>query len=262
MTDSHNHSFFGQNTGLLVNSTSKSESFIFMRCIKRKTDNSWEKPSKGEGKVIKFSMEELVMILQVLNREVLNWTSYHTFKDNKTPISFSWEDKEAKTLWINIANYSKMLNYAQAEILRLLITHILSEKIKYATTSDSSIKTSKNIKNNANQGNFNPKAEETKVFKEFPEENQSSFMEEINEQPVNNKNVKISTPQDKILKDKKNIEGSIKGETQKALLIDFKSGEEIWIPKSTIHSEYTPRKNFSQSFLIDSWILKKNKIIA
>ena len=49
---------------------------------------------------------------------------------------------------------------------------------------------------------------------------------------------------------------------RKALLIQFNSGDELWIPKSTIHGEYVPKKNKDQKFLIDDWILKKNKIIT
>jgi len=57
------------------------------------------------------------------------------------------------------------------------------------------------------------------------------------------------------------IDGSINGETEKALLIKFiSSGQEMWIPKSTIHCQFSPRKNIEQSFLIDNWILKRNKI--
>ncbi len=135
MANTHSQSFFGQNTGLIINSSSREEPYIFLTCIKRKSDGIWEKPSLNEGKVIKCSLEELVMILQVLNRKTLNWQTIHDYKDNKTSISFGWEDDKAQILWINIGNYSKMLNFAQTEILRLLILHILKEKIKYATSS-------------------------------------------------------------------------------------------------------------------------------
>ncbi len=237
MGNEHNQSFFGQNTGLIINSPSIEEPFIFIRCIKRKSNGVWEKPSSGEGKVIKCTLDEIVMILQVLNRELLNWQSYHLYKDNKTPISFGWEDEKAKILWINIANYSKMLNFAQAEILRLLFTHILKEKIKFATSSNR-----ENFKSSINQNHINI-------------DSNQSF----------NQNEKISTiinSEKKLLRELSNIEGIIKGETEKALLIDFNSGKENWIPKSTIHCQYNPKKKLSQKFLIDNWILNRNKIIS
>ena len=129
MANSHSKSFFGQNTGLIIYSPSREEPFIYIRCIKRKPDGIWEKPTSGEGKVIKCTLDEMVMILQVLNCVILNWQSFHTYKDIKTSISFSWDEENPKVLWINIGKYSKMLNFAQSEILKLLISHILKEKI-------------------------------------------------------------------------------------------------------------------------------------
>ena len=70
MTDQHNYSFFGQKTGLTVQSALKNEPYKFLRFIKNKSDGEWEKPPKGEGKAIKFSLEEMVSILQVLGRKI------------------------------------------------------------------------------------------------------------------------------------------------------------------------------------------------
>ncbi len=56
------------------------------------------------------------------------------------------------------------------------------------------------------------------------------------------------------------VQGIIAGETEKAVLLKLKSGAENWFPKSTIKSQYSPEKETSQTFLIDSWIIEKNKI--
>ncbi|MHA1488868.1 MAG: hypothetical protein ACTSRI_04350 [Promethearchaeota archaeon] len=259
MSNAHNYSFFGQNTGLIIHSSSKLDPFLFIRSIKKKSNGSWEKPSVGEGKLIKCSLEEIVMILQVLNREMLNWTSYHSYKDNKTTISFSWEDEKAKTFWINIANYSKMLNFAQAEILKLLLNHLLKEKIKHATSlkrknvdrNNFFSKEAKFIKNNGN------------YMKDFKENNNQNSNREFKNDKFEKKKTSISniSKQDQMLKDMSTIKGFIKGETEKALLINFNSGNEKWIPKSTIHCQYALKKKAPQKFLIDNWILKKNKMI-
>ncbi len=92
MVDKHSQSFFGQSTGLTLLSSSKSDSFIFFKCIKKKPDGSWVKPSLGEGKTIKCNLAEIVMILDVLQRNSDSWSSYHNFNDVKTQISFKWED--------------------------------------------------------------------------------------------------------------------------------------------------------------------------
>jgi len=57
------------------------------------------------------------------------------------------------------------------------------------------------------------------------------------------------------------IEGMIVAETEKALLIKFKSEKQAWIPKSTIESKFTSDKTIFQTFLIERWVLEKNKII-
>ncbi len=257
MGDSHSQSFFGQNAGLILNSSSKSDPFFFIRCIKKKPDGNWEKPSKGEGKVIKFSLEETIMILQVLDRKLLNWKSYHTYKDIKTPISFSWEDEKAKTLWINIENYSKMLSLAQTEILRLLIAHLLNEKIEFATISSPKESNPKKSKKDVSN-NFN----HVDGIIEFEEDYNNGEFKEINNPEFNGNHFESSSQKsnDKPSKKISQIIGTLKGETAKALLINFDSGQELWIPKSTIHSNYQSEKDISQKFLIDNWILKKNKI--
>jgi len=133
MVDKHSQSFFGQSTGLTIRSSSKTEPFIFLKCIRKKPDGSWEKPSLGEGKTIKCNLDEIVMILDVLNRNRASWTSFHNFNGVKTQISFKWEDDAKQKLLIYIGKYSKMLKFAQIEIFRLLLKHILEEKIEFAT---------------------------------------------------------------------------------------------------------------------------------
>ncbi|MFX1327645.1 MAG: hypothetical protein ACFE91_05805 [Promethearchaeota archaeon] len=236
MADNHSYSFFGQKVGLIIQSSSKSDPFIFFRLIKSKNDGSWEKPSSGEGKVIKFSLEEMIFIIRVLKKEINSWSSYHTFKDNKTHISFKWEDERRNKLWIHIGKYSKVLEYAQFKILEMLMAHILTEKIEFATSL-----------NNLKKGNFNTL---NNIF--IQEEVVTNSSENID----NGINFNRHEKQVKI----KNVKGAIKGVSNKALLIQFENGIEVWIPKSTIHSEFNDIKNLTQSFNIDSWVLEKNKI--
>jgi len=234
MTDTHSQSFFGQSTGLTVQSISKEEPFIFFKCIKKKADRSWEKPSKGEGKVIKCNLEEIIMIQQVLNQKVKSWSTFHVFNEIKTQISFKWEDGNNKKLWINIGSYSKMLNLTQIELFRLLLKHIIKEKIKYATGSSLNLSTVKVSK---------PNTPET-----FPSER--SLIQTNNLQKSANINPKSQ------------ISGAIIKETDHALLIKFSDGKEIRTPKSIIGSGFDANKNILQTFFIDTWFLKKNSILA
>ncbi|MHA1412187.1 MAG: hypothetical protein ACTSVX_04185 [Promethearchaeota archaeon] len=235
MVDKHNHSFFGTTTGLTIQSSSKREPFIFIKCIQKKTDGTWEKPSKGEGKTIKCNLDEMVMMLLVLQRKMKEWVNIHSFKNDKTQISFKWANNEMDKFWIRIGKYSKMLNIAQIEIFKLLLEHMIKEKIENATTM-----------------NFdeNQKITRAKVIKEKSDDN---FVE---------KKSLIKVEETIIHKDKnlKKIEGAIKRETEKALLINMKGDKEIWLPKAVIKSKYLPIKYDMQSFLVDGYFLEKNKI--
>ena len=57
------------------------------------------------------------------------------------------------------------------------------------------------------------------------------------------------------------IEGRVLKESDKAVLIKFKSRGEHWIPKSTLKSKFIPDTTDYQIFTIDTWVLKKNKIV-
>ena len=234
MVDKHSQSFFGQSTGLTLLSSSKSDSFIFFKCIKKKPDGSWEKPSLGEGKTIKCNLDEIVMILDVLRRNSDSWSSYHNFNDTKTQISFKWEDGSKKKLLIYIGNYSKMLNFSQTEIFRLLLMHILEEKIEFATISK--MPSGKTVVSNP------------KVNEQRNQDNVTRALPVVKESIEHNEN-EVSQ-----------INGVIEGETEKALLIQFSNDKEIWIPKSVIRSNYDSSNDISQNFMIDNWILKKNNV--
>ncbi len=230
MADSHSKSFFGQNTGIIVSSSSSSDPFMFIHCFKKKPNGVWEKPSYSEGKAVKFSLEEIVMILRVLNHKTQKWQCQHVFKDKETSVFFNWEDINHEVLWINVGNYSKRLHLAQTEILRLLLTHFLNEKIVYST-----LQKKRNQKNQFQSNNHNIQLDD-KILSHKP------------------KNTK------KPPNDTSDLYGSIVGETEKAVLIDFKNKEE-WIPKSAISNQYLPKKNVKQKFLINNWILKKLELI-
>ena len=234
MVDKHSQSFFGQSTGLTLLSSSKSDSFIFFKCIKKKSDGSWEKPSLGEGKTIKCNLDEIIMILDVLQRNSDSWSSFHNFNDIKTQISFKWENESKEKLLIYIGKYSKMLNFAQTEIFRMLLEHLIQEKIEFATISNfNATKKPVNKLNGVNEPNQLRNSGDLPTVKESVEHKENEVIK---------------------------IDGVIEGETEKALLIQFNNDKEVWIPKSVIRSNYNSANEIPQNFLIDNWILKKNNI--
>jgi hypothetical protein len=235
MVDRHSQSFFGQSTGLTLVSSSKSEPHIFLKCIKKKSDGSWEKPSLGEGKTIKCNLDEIVMILEVLKKNRDSWSSFHNFNDVKTQISFKWEDQKKQKLLVYIGKYSKMLNFAQTEIFRMLLKHLFEEKIEFATTP--------NLSPSKKHG------ERSKDSKGTVKSRNPTSLPSVKESIERNDN-EVS-----------NIDGVIEGETEKALLIQFDKDKEVWIPKSVIRSDYNSVNDITQNFVIDNWILKKNNIV-
>jgi len=236
VTDKHNQSFFGQSTGMFIQSSSKHEPFIFLQFIKKKGDGSWEKPSKREGKKIKCGLEEIVMILNVLRKKSKSWSTVHIFKDEKTPISVKWEGDQK--IWVNVGDYPKMLSIPQIEIMKLLLHHILQEKIEFATISEIKGGIERSSKENNSSS-----TQKTVEIKRNPEKPEITIVEEISSKD-----------------DLTTVQGIITGETEKAVLLKLDSGAENWFPKSTIKSEYSPEQVTSQTFLIDSWIIEKNKI--
>ena len=116
---------------MIIQSPSKESNFIFFQFLKKKKEGTWEKTSLGEGKKIKCDLEEIIMILQVLKGKEKSWSTVHDFKGEKTSISVNRES-DAK-VWFNVGEYPKMLSFAQIEILRRLLEHILQEKIEHAT---------------------------------------------------------------------------------------------------------------------------------
>ena len=235
MTDNHNQSFFGQSTGMFIQSSLKTDPFLFMKFIKKKGDGSWEKLSTKEGKTIKVGLEEVVMILRVLTKKIKSWSTVHSFKEEKTPISVNW-DGDTK-IWFNVGDYPKMLGIPQIEIMKLLLQHILHEKIEFATVSDKSDRPS---------GIFTDESKE--VFNR-----QNSEVDEVKPELVVVEEISSAENLTK-------VQGTITGKTEKALLLKLDSGVENWFPKSTIKSQYSPENETSQTFLIDSWIIEKNKI--
>lgn len=240
MGDFHTKTFYGQKSSLLISSPRKVVPYIFLSCINRRDDGTWERPAKGEGKTVKLSIEEIICILEVLHRRSANWRGYHVFKNRKTEIYAGWEDKSRQVLLIKIGDYMKKLRFPNLNFLTLMLEHLLSEKIEFATsgTFESETKKKQNVDEEAEYG----------VFAEYITSRDGLHIVETTE---------YDTSIDTV-----NIKAKIKVESPKALLIMLESGEEYWIPKSTLHSEYdVNNKEMLQKFVVDKWIIEKNKVL-
>ncbi len=240
MADFHTKTFYGQKRSVRVTSPSKQVPYIFLSCLNRKNDGSWEKPSEGEGKTVRLSIEEIICILEVLYRRSANWRGYHVFKERKTEIYVGWEDESRQVLRVKIGEYVKKLRFPNLNFMTLLLDHILKEKIEFATSGTFETKT-------IEKAELDEEAEYG-LFSEHITARDGLHIVETTEFSVSRNIVEINA--------------KIKVESPKALLITLDSGEEFWIPKSTIHSTYdVNEKKKSQIMLVDKWIIEKNKIL-
>ncbi len=238
MADFHTKTFYGQKSSLMVNSPARMVPYIFLSCINRKDDGTWEKTSKGEGKTVKLSIEEIICILEVLHRRSANWRGYHVFRERKTEIYVGWEDENRQVLRIKIGDYEKKIRFPNLNFLTLMLEHILNEKIEFATS-----------------GTFESKEKEDVVDEEAE---YSVFTEHITARDGLHI---VETTEYGASIDRVDIKARIKVESPKALLMILESDEEFWIPKSTVHNEYDVRNKALQKFTVDKWIIEKHKVL-
>ena len=102
--------------------------------MRKKRDGNWEKTSQGEGKTIRLSLEELVSVKEVFKKCPSSWKSIHKYKDEMTSIDFVSRENPSLPYLLKIGSYPKPLTFAQAEIFRMLIEHLITEKIEHLNT--------------------------------------------------------------------------------------------------------------------------------
>jgi hypothetical protein len=230
MTNRHSKIFFGRKASLILTSSSKRHPYIILSCIYRKDDGTWEEIDNDEGRSVKLTIEEIICILEVLKKKIVNWSGYHIFKEKRAEIYVGWEDESRQVLVMKIDGYHKKLQFPNLNLLIQLLEHILSEKIEFGTDLD-----------------------EKKTLEEY-----GIFSEYITTK--DGLQVVETTRYDPSL-DAVQVKAIIRVESPKALLIMLDSGEEFWIPKSTIHSNYDISNNKgSQKLVVDRWIIDKNKV--
>ncbi len=132
----HNQSFFGQKTAILFDSGASNDSYSYFRFIK-KNDAGWERPSENGGKAIKLSIQELICILDVLNGEKESWNTVHKYNSETTSLSFACENRTQYSFKFSVSSgsngYVKQIIYPESKFLRILLDHIIKEKIENAT---------------------------------------------------------------------------------------------------------------------------------
>lgn len=237
LADFHTKTFYGQKTSLIISSPAKTVPYIFLSCINRKDDGTWENTGKGEGKTVKLSIEEIICILEVLYRRLANWRGFHVFEERKTEIYVGWEDESRQVLTIKIGEYEKKIRFPNLNLLTLMLKHVLNEKIESATSGSYKSKEKEKIDEES----------EYSVFAEHITARDGLHIVETTEYGSSIDTIELNA--------------RIKVESPKALLIILESEDEVWIPKSTVHNEYDLKNKEFQKFLVDKWIIEKSKIL-
>jgi len=217
MTDTHSQSFFGEKVGIIVKSNRKEEPFIFLQCIRKKKDGTWEKPSLSEGKIVRLTIEEIIQIIDVFSNKT-EWNTVHKYKEKSTRIAINW-DKDNQGYWINVGPYSRIIKFPQSEFFRRLLKHLLLEKIEFATSGEVQEKPPTIILESSDE------ITQVEEIKEVAEQKEKAIVK-------------------KEQKDMAMVSARVKKYTDKALLLVFKNGLEAWVPRSTIHNEYDENENF------------------
>ena len=239
MADYHTKTFYGQKSSIALTSPSKSTPYVLLSSINRKEDGKWERTSEGEGKTVKITIEEIICILEVLNRNSANWRGYHVFKERKTEIYVGWEKESHQVIQIKIGEYVKKLRFPNLNFFTLMLEHILNEKIEFATSGTTEKK--------SKDGEIHGESE----YGVFSEHNRRA----CRIRPA-------ATTEFGVSKETIEIKAKNKVESPKALLITLESDKEFWIPKSKIHGEYDAKNRKKlQSLIVDKWIMDKQRII-
>jgi len=251
MGDKHLQNFFGKNTSMFVRSTSKADPYILLQFITKRRNGFWEKPSIGQGMLLKCNLDEIIMIKEVLKGKFKSWSANLTYKGKKVGIALKWEDNSDLKLWINAGKYSKLLDYSQVQLFISLLNHLLKEKVKYSVITSSLERTDSQI----GQIRKVEKPQENPYKKKPPSnKNQTTETKYI-------KNTKV-TVKKSFKKDVKQITGTIKFQTKRAILLELSTGEEKWVPKSVIQSLFKSWGKNEQTFYLDSWFIEQIPIHA
>ena len=126
----HRYAFFGQKSAVLFDSGDQSHPYFYLRFIKKKSTNQWEKPSLQEGKSIKFNLLEMIQVINILEKPGQKWTTVHKYKNETTPITV---ENQGNKILFRIPRYTKPISLVEAILLKDLLKHVYQEKITNAT---------------------------------------------------------------------------------------------------------------------------------
>ncbi len=229
----HSYSFFGQKTGIILDSSRLNEPSIYFKFIKKKDNGNWEKPSLKEGKSIKINILELIQIINIFNRQNSKWSTVHKFENDSTSINLSNVDG---VISFSISGYMKQIKFPESKLFLDLLHHIYKEKIE-------------NLSNSSSKQRISFEAENG----EKTIQNTAINMKE------SSSNISYSNLLDSFQKSDHFIElpGVILDKSSKAISYQVSGYNQIWIPISCIKSNINIADPNINKLWIKEWFLKK-----
>ena len=264
----HNYSFFGQKTGMLLDSAEINQPCLYLRFLKKKQDGSWEKPSQGEGKNIKLNLLEIIAILRIFRTQNTKWSTVHKFGEETTSITV---ENKNNVISFMISGYVKQLKFPETELFTNLLDHIYQEKIINATSNNQNSKsnrkngsnTTKSVQNNS--GNRDSKIQDLSdaPIPEYPKElDEKTAEKEENKENQEKKENKIEIDPEqwynslKTNEDFKLIPGAVNEEREKAINFHITDLINIWVPNSCIDSSSISK----EGIWVKDWFIRKKMV--
>ncbi len=274
--DHHRQSFFGQKTGLLLDSANIADPFIYIRFLQKKPTGQWEKPSLKEGKSIKLNLLELIQILRVLSSNSSKWTTVHKFGDENTSISVEHANN---TVNFYVSGYNKYFKFPETKLFMDLLQHIYNEKIEKATGGNhpgTSVAQRSNILSNTSQNqpvqSYVPKEKAPSALQSSKIDSHSERLQQLKNTPVDYPeeldaivNSSVSSPTNQFTPEEwfnalqhkddfRLVPGDIIRQSSKATAFQILGRSEIWVPNSCVDNV---NDNSTQGLWIKEWFLKK-----
>ena len=254
----HNYSFFGQKTGMLLDSAEINQPCLYLRFLKKKQDGSWEKPSHGEGKNIKLNLLEIIAILRIFRTQNTKWSTVHKFGEETTSITV---ENKNNIISFMITGYAKQLKFPETELFTDLLDHIYHEKIINATSSN----LKSNGKNESAQAKIhqNNNNKRDSQIQDLSAASIPEYPEEFGEQNEKPQEKKIDIDPEKWYnslktnEDFKLIPGAISEERAKAINFHIVDLINIWVPNSCIDQNQSLSK---EGIWVKEWFLKKKMV--
>ncbi len=261
----HRISFFGQKSGLILDSAEDIDPWLFLKCIKKKPNGTWEKPSAKEGRNIKINLLEIIALMDLCQKQNAKWSTVHRYGQASTPITF---EKQEDAINITLPGYNKQLKFPETRLFADLLAHIYGEKLISATgrefptgpsgEENAEISSEPEIPKDELLGTpLKSHAEEIHAWVNEPIDNPEELEIEANRDPLEHSEIKRKEIQPPMVNQGEfsYICGEIMKRTAKAVAFKIEGRDQLWIPLSAINESLAPQAN--AGLWIKQWFIAK-----